>query len=304
MALRCMPCLPHTSSSPTIPDHTAQVVRVSGPTATVVAGGVEQEAGIPPRIPGGPIVAGDFVEVSGDSDSPRIRAVVPRTTLLARGDFGTRNRARPLVANADLLLVVASMVDPPFRTRFVDRYLAAGELGGLECAVVMTKADLPHDIAQIARAVEIYRDVGYTVLAGSTFDPGFVDAVRRLIGRRVAALAGHSGVGKSSLTAALTGLPRTVGEVSRAGSGRHTTTDPRLILLPDGGAVVDTAGVRTFYLPPTPAAELAHAFPEIAAAAHNCRFRGCRHLGEAGCAVEGVVSPERLDSYRRLLEIV
>ena len=210
----------------------------------------------------------------------------------------------PLVANADVLLVVASMVDPPFRMRFVDRYLAAGELGGLECAVVLTKADLPHDIAQIARAIEVYREVGYTVLAGSTFDPGFVAAVRRLIGARIAALAGHSGVGKSSLTSALTGVARTIGEVSRVGSGRHTTTDPRLILLPDGGAVVDTAGVRTFYLPPTPPAELAHAFPEIAVAARNCRFRGCRHLGEAGCAVEGAVSPERLDSYRRLLEIV
>ena len=277
---------------------------MSGPTATVVAAGVEQEAGIPPRIPGGPIVAGDYVELTRDLESPRIRALVPRTTLLARGDFGTRNRARPLVANADLLLVVAAMVDPPFRMRFVDRYLAAGELGGLECAIVLTKADLPHDIAQIARAVEIYRDVGYSVLAGSTFDPGFVDAVRRLIGGRVAALAGHSGVGKSSLTAALTGAPRAVGDVSRVGSGRHTTSDPRLILLPEGGAVVDTAGVRTFYLPPTPAAELAQAFPEIDACSPQVSIPRLPALGEAGCAVEGAVSPERLDSYRRLLEIV
>jgi len=265
---------------------------------------VEYEAGIPPRIPGGPIVAGDVVELAGDLASPRIRALGPRRTLLARGDFGSRNRARPLVANADVLLVVAAMVDPPFRGRFVDRYLAAGELGGLECAIVLTKADLPHDAAEIARAIGIYRDIGYVVLAGSTFDPAFVDAIRGVIDGRIAALAGHSGVGKSSLTSALTGVPRAVGEVSRAGAGRHTTSDPRLIRLPDGGAVVDTAGVRTFYLPPTSASELAHAFPEIDAAAGNCRFRGCRHLGEAGCAVEGLVSPERLDSYRRLLEIV
>jgi ribosome biogenesis GTPase / thiamine phosphate phosphatase len=277
---------------------------VSGPTATVVAGGVEYEAGIPPRIPGGPIVAGDVVELAGDLASPRIRALGPRRTLLVRGDFGNRNRARPVVANADVLLVVASMVDPPFRSRFVDRYLAAGELGGLECAIVLTKADLPHDVAGISRAIGIYRDVGYAVLAGSTFDPEFVDAVRGVIDGRVAALVGHSGVGKSSLSAALTGVPRAVGEVSRTGSGRHTTSDPRLICLPDGGAVVDTAGVRTFYLPPTSPAELAHAFPEIDAAAAACRFRGCRHLGEAGCAVEGAVSSDRLDSYRRLLEIV
>ena len=304
MALRCTACSPPPSFSPTIPDGSAYVVRVSGPTATVVAGGVEYEAGIPPRIPGGPIVAGDVVELAGDLASPRIRAVGARRTLLARGDFGTRNRARPLVANADVLLVVAATVDPPFRSRFVDRYLAAGELGGLECAIVLTKTDLPHDRAEISRAIGIYRGIGYTVLTGSSFDPAFVEAVRGLIAGRIAALAGHSGVGKSSLTSALTGVPRAIGEVSRTGAGRHTTSDPRLICLPGGGAVVDTAGVRTFYLPPTSAPELARAFPEIDAAADNCRFRGCRHMGEAGCAVEGAVSPERLDSYRRLLEIV
>jgi len=105
-------------------------------------------------MPGGPIVAGDIVELAGDLTSPRIRAVGPRRTLLARGDFGSRNRARPLVANADLLVVVASMVDPPFRSRFVDRYLAAGELGGLECAIVLTKADKlkPAQVAAITEA--------------------------------------------------------------------------------------------------------------------------------------------------------
>lgn len=279
-------------------------MRVSGPTATVRAEGHEYEASLPPRIAGGPIVAGDVVEISQDLDSPRIRALLPRTTLLSRGEYGSRNRARPIVANADLLIVVAAVVDPPFRGRFVDRYLAAGELGGLDCAIVFTKTDLPHDVAAVVRAVEIYSGIGYPVVAGSTFDPAFVERVRVLIAGRTAVLAGHSGVGKSSLTAALTGVPRAVAAVSRQGAGRHTTSDPRVIPIPAGGAVVDTAGVRSFYLPPTHLAELALAFPEIAAASADCRFRGCRHMGEAGCAVEGAVSPERLDSYRRLLEIV
>ncbi len=299
-----MPCSLPTSCSALIPEVGARVVRVSGPTATVLDARGEHEAGIPPRIAGGPIVAGDVVVLGGDATTPRIREVLPRRTLLARGDFGSRNRSRPLVANADLLLVVSAMADPPFRARFVDRYLAAGELGGLDCAILLTKADLLHDTLEIARAVEVYRGIGYPVITGVTSDPDFVAAVRDLIGGRVAALAGHSGVGKSLLTSALTGVPRTVGSVSRTGSGRHTTTDPRLIPMPDGGGIVDTAGVRTFYLPPTSGPDLAAAFPEIAAASEHCRFRGCRHLGEAGCAVEAAVSPERLDSYRRLLEIV
>ena len=299
-----MPYSPRTSSWPAIPDLPALVVRVSGPTATVFVGGQKYEAGIPPRIVGGPIVAGDMVELGEDLASPRIRAIRSRETLLSRGDFGARNRARPLVANADVLLVVAAVVDPPFGGRFVDRYLAAGELGGLDCAIVLTKSDLPHDVAAIAHSIKIYERVGYPVCLGSTFDPGFVEAVRQLIDRRTAVLAGHSGVGKSSLTAALTGVDRTIGALSRGGAGRHTTSDPRLIALPGGGAVVDTAGVRTFYLPPMHVSDLASGFPEIASAAEKCRFRGCRHMGEAGCAVDGAVAPERLDSYRRLLEIV
>ena len=123
-----------------------------------------------------------------------------------------------------------------------------------------------------------------------------------MIDGRIAVLAGHSGVGKSTLTTVLTGVERATGEVSRkARSGRHTTTDPRLIAIPEGGAVIDTAGVRTFFLPPLEQGDLERGFPEIAAASAGCRFRGCRHDGEDGCAVEGAVPPRRLDSYRRLM---
>lgn len=280
---------------------TATVVRVSGPSATVLIDGVEREAVISPRLDGGPAVAGDEISVAERSGAVVVEAVRPRRTLLSRGEFGTRNRERPLVANADLLVVVAAAADPPLKPRFVDRYLVAGELGGMDCAVVVTKTDRPHDAGLLAHARAIYEGIGYPVIAGTTFDPDFVARVRRLVDGRVAALAGHSGVGKSSLTQALTGVERAIGAVSRrAGTGRHTTTDPRLIPLPHGGALVDTAGVRNFYLPPMETGRLAEGFPEIAEWARECRFRGCQHVGEAGCAVPTHVSPERLDSYRRL----
>jgi ribosome biogenesis GTPase len=276
---------------------------VAGPSAAVLLDGDEREVPIAPRIADGPPVAGDEVRVSDRSGDLRVEEILPRRTLLERGEFGTRNRSRPLVANADLLLVVAAAVDPPFRPRLVDRYMVAGELGGLDCGLLLTKGDLPHDAEEIGDALTIYRGLGYPVLMGSTFDADYVAAVREVVGDRVAVLAGHSGVGKSSLTQALTGVTRAVGEISRkVGKGRHTTSDPRLIPIPGGGAVVDTAGVRTFYLPPMDAEDLAEGFPEIAAAAPGCRFRGCRHLGETGCAVPAAVTPERLDSYRRLLK--
>ncbi|HMM49897.1 MAG TPA: ribosome small subunit-dependent GTPase A [Miltoncostaeaceae bacterium] len=188
------------------------------------------------------------------------------------------------------------------RPRLLDRYLVAAEVGGLEAAIAITKTDLPHDGSELEEVVDLYRSVGYPALCGSAHDAEFVERLREQIGGRVAVLAGHSGVGKSTLTAALTGVERATGAVSeRIGTGRHTTTDPRLIPMPSGGAIVDTAGVRTFHLPRMDREQLERGFPEIAAAAPDCRFRGCAHDGDAGCAVVDAVSPPRLESYRRLL---
>jgi ribosome biogenesis GTPase len=279
------------------------VLRVAGPSATLLIGGEVVEAPIAPRLPAGPPVVGDRVEVRRRDGAVVVTGIRPRATRLERvtGPPG-RPRPRVVVANADLLLVVASLVDPPLRPWIVDRYLVAAAAGGLRAAVVLTKADLPHDPREEEEVAARYRAAGYPVLVGSALGGPLVEETRRLIDGRVAALAGESGVGKSTLTRALSGVERAVGEVGgRRRTGRHTTTDPRLILLPGGGGIVDTAGVRSFYLPPMEPADLARAFPEIRALAGECRFDDCRHTGEPGCAVAGRVSPERLESYRRLL---
>lgn len=281
------------------------VLRVSGPTASVMTDGaeVEVEAALPPKLAGGPVVAGDRVALRRDGDGVTVVAIAPRRTVLERGD-GSGRRRRVLVANADLVVIVAAVVDPPLRPRLIDRYLVAAAAGGLAAAVVVTKTDLPHDAGELARFARIYEEIGHPVVTGSAKGDELAGRVRGLIGGRIAVLAGHSGVGKSTLTSAITGVPRATGAVSgKARTGRHTTSDPRLIPIPGGGAVVDTAGVRTFHLPPMGPGELADAFPEIRAAAGLCRFRGCRHDGDAGCAVVDRISPERLDSYHRLVRL-
>jgi ribosome biogenesis GTPase / thiamine phosphate phosphatase len=279
----------------------AVIVRVSGPTATVCSEGELREARLAPKLPGRPVVACDRVTLRVDGDDRTVVGIDPRRTRLERGD-GWERRPRMMAANADLLVVTASVVDPPLRPRLLDRYLVAAEVGGLDGAIVVTKTDLDHDAAELAALAERYRAIGYPVLCGSAHSPEFAERVRDLVAGRVAVLAGHSGVGKSTLTSALTGVDRATGEVSeRIGKGRHTTTDPRLIRMPGGGAIVDTAGVRTFHLPRMDRATLESGFPEIAAAAEACRFRGCAHDGDAGCAVAERVEPARLDSYLRLL---
>lgn len=254
-----------------------------------------------PRLPGGPPVAGDRVRIDDGGSQGIIREILPRRTVLER--IGSGGRVRAVVANADLLVVVAAVAEPPLVPRLIDRYAVAAVAGGLDMAVVLTKDDLPHDTQEVDLVVRRQRAAGHPVLIGCAHDPTLVQQVRDLIDGRLAAFAGHSGVGKSTLTTALTGVERAVGEVSeRLRSGRHTTTDPRLIPLPGGGAVVDTAGVRSFWLPPMQPADIADGFPDIADAATRCRFPDCRHMGDAGCAAVGEVEPERLASYRALVE--
>lgn len=279
----------------------ARVLRVAGREADLATASGPELARVTVGLAGGPPVAGDHVLVRRRAgDELVVTEILPRSTRLVRGV--ERAGSRVIAANAELLVVVVAAVDPEPHPRFVDRYLVAGELGGLACALAITKTDLPHDRDLIARIEAIYAEIGYPVAMGSARQPDFVEAIREVIAGRTAVLAGHSGVGKSTLTQRLTGVARETAAVSqKAGTGRHTTTDPRLIPLPGGGAVIDTAGVRTFHVPPLESADLDEGFPEIAALAGECRFRGCRHDGDAGCAVEGRVSPERLDSYRRLL---
>jgi ribosome biogenesis GTPase / thiamine phosphate phosphatase len=282
------------------------VVRVAGPSATLLIGDREVEAPIAPRLPGGPLVVGDRVDIREAGDDVVVVGIKPRSTQLQRvTGTATRPRPRIVVANADVLLVIASVVEPTLRPWMVDRYLVASHVGGLEPAIVFTKTDLPHDAGELAASVALYRAVGYTVITGSAKSAELVHQVRQLVDGRVAALAGESGVGKSTMVRGLTGLSRAVGEVSeRARTGRHTTTDPRLMPLLGGGSIIDTAGVRSFYLPPLEREEVVASFPEIAAAANDCRFDDCRHSGDAGCAVPGRVSPERLESFRRILASV
>ena len=277
------------------------MLRVAGPLAEVADASGTREVRLSPRLPGGPPVAGDRVSIDDGGTQGIIRGIAPRRTVLER--IGSGGRVRAVVANADLLVVVAAVAEPPLVPRLIDRYAVAAVAGGLDMAVVLTKDDLPHDATEVATVVRRQRAAGHPVLVGSAFDAGLVEAVRDLIDGRLAAFAGHSGVGKSTLTTALTGVARAPAEVSdRLRSGRHTTTDPRLIPLPGGGAVVDTAGIRSFWLPPMAPADIAAGFPDIVAAAGDCRFRDCRHMGDAGCAAPAAVEPERLESYRALIE--
>jgi ribosome biogenesis GTPase len=248
------------------------------------------------------VVVGDRVAVVGDlSGGPdalgRIVRIEPRTSLLRRTPDDTDPVERAVVANADLLVVVTALADPPPRPRLVDRCLVAAYDGGLEPLLCLTKSDL----ASPDELLELYRPLGVEAVVRGAGDG--VDELRRRLHGRTSVLFGQSGVGKSTLVNAL--VPeanRAVGDVSGIGKGRHTSSSVVALELPGGGTVIDTPGVRSFGLGAvTPAGVLA-AFPDLAEAALSCP-PGCHHLPETpGCALDGAeVSSARLESLRRLL---
>ena len=272
--------------------------------AVVRLGGEERESTIAGRLRRSRPVVGDRVEVRELPDgSLRVEAVLPRHGVLLRGGF--RNQEKVVAANVDVLVIVAAVARPPLRTGLIDRYLVAAWRGGIEPMLTLTKVDLAHDEVAIARVRELYGALGLPVVALSLRTGEGLGELRAALADRVAVLAGHSGVGKTSLTNALTGRTDATTAVNPVvGRGRHTTTGARYMDLPGGGALIDTAGIRSFGITGVSADELQHAFPEIAAAAEHCRWENCLHReGEDGCAVEGApgVSAERLASYRKLL---
>jgi len=255
------------------------------------------------------VVVGDRVDVVGDlSGEPdalaRIVRVQERSSLLRRTPDDTDPLERPVVANAEILVIVTALADPPPRARLVDRCLVAAYDGGLEPLLCLTKSDL----AAADELLALYEPLGVeAVVTGRA--PG-LDGVQRLRERltgRTSVLFGQSGVGKSTLVNAL--VPdafRAVGVVTGAGKGRHTSSSAVALALPGGGTVIDTPGVRSFGLGAVTPERVLAAFPDLAEAAAAC-LPGCSHLEEEpDCGLDaqvgrGAASAERLDSLRRLL---
>lgn len=250
-------------------------------------------------------VVGDVVRLHTTPDgSLRMDEIQERRGTLTRSAF--RGRPQVVAANVDLLVIVAATADPPLRANLIDRYLVAAWRGGIEAALALTKIDLPHDVAEVARVTSLLRRLGHAVVEVSIPRGEGIQEVRELIGQRRAVLAGHSGVGKTTLSNAITGRADPTGAVNEIiGRGRQTTTVARLIDLPGGGELIDTAGVRSFGIADVTPEELQEAFPEIAAVSGECRWRPClHHEGQNGCAVPGApgIEPDRLASYLRILE--
>ncbi len=245
------------------------------------------------------MAVGDWVRLDGD-DSDVIGEILPRSSQVTRRD--PSGLTQVLAANVDLVLITA----PADRVSFarVEREVAVGWDSGAQPVVLLTKSDL--DNGEVALQLR-GRLVGVDVLCVSSVSGDGADAVADLLRpARTGVLLGPSGAGKSTLTNMLVGREVAATGAVREGDrrGRHVTSSRELLVLPQGGVLIDTPGLRSLALAEDHGG-VAAAFPDVEELGTQCRFRDCAHEHEPGCAVvtaaeTGALDPDRLANYRKL----
>lgn len=253
------------------------------------------------------LCAGDWIALRPQPGGAKalMHDMLPRGASLTRQESGPGGRRQWLAANLDVVLVLMGL-DRNFNLARLERLLALAWGSGARPVVVLTKTDLQERAqAHLARVEGMA--AGVQVLAISSLTGAGLEVVRACLpSGHTGVMVGSSGVGKSTLLNALAGLElRSTQEIRASdGRGRHTTTLRELFLLPEGGCLIDTPGIRAVGLS-AEGSDLEAAFQDLADFARHCRFRDCAHGTEPGCAVqaalaEGRLDPQRYGSYLRL----
>ena len=260
-----------------------------------------------------PVAVGDVVEFdAGDANGPAtIKAIMPRKNCIVRKSTNLSRQSHVIAANIDMAFLIVTVDFPEVKLPFVDRFLVTCEAYNVPVTIILNKLDLYDDSAmQMVEAFEdIYKGAGYQVIRSSVETSLGLEQLKELCKDKVVLFSGQSGVGKSSIIAALDpNLDLRVGEISAYHlQGKHTTTFYEMHPLQSAGFVVDTPGIRGFGLVDVKPEELRTYFPELYRIEDNCRFAPCTHTHEPGCAVKeavenGSISVERYESYLGMLD--
>ena len=239
---------------------------------------------------------GDWVGLELRPDGDVVRVVLPRRSAIVRRVAGDRSDGQVMAANFDRVLIAV-----PFETKVnlsaIERYLVVAWESGAHPVVVLTKADLAFDPDATRAEVEATAP-GADVLVVSAETGEGVAELGAALTHGTTALVGQSGAGKSTLVNTLAGEPvQAVSDTRNDGKGRHTTTAREFVPLADGGALIDTPGLRTIGLHDD-GEGLALTFPDIEELVGQCKFSDCAHETEPGCAVREALADGRLDERR------
>jgi ribosome biogenesis GTPase len=280
----------------------ATVLTEDGPVRATWSGGLLAAMAGDPQA--GPCTGDWAVLRFWPDDRITLECLAPRSTAIIRAEASGTSKGQMLAANVDVIAIVVGLHPEPNIGR-IERFLALAWESGARPVVVLTKADLVGDADAIAEDVAAAAPGADVLVCSATTGLG-LDDVRALVdGNATMALLGSSGAGKSSLVNALAGVELLdVQEIREDGKGRHTSVRRELIVLPQGGVIIDTPGLRGIGLQES-GEGLAAAFPDITELAEQCKFTDCSHVMEPGCAVraaleDGSLPYRRYDSWVKL----
>lgn len=258
-----------------------------------------------------PVAVGDIVDLEIDKDgSNQISKIHPRRNYIIRKSINLSKQAHILASNLDQAILVATLVAPRTSLGFIDRFLVTAEAYDIPAKIVFNKKDiLDKDGLEMQNEImQLYSDIGYECFAVSSFSKEDVESIKHLLKDKTTLIAGHSGVGKSTLVNAIEpNLDLRTGDISSAHlKGTHTTTFAELFPLSFGGNIIDSPGIKELGLVEMKKEEVGHYFPEIRERMNDCKFNNCLHVNEPKCAVlkaleEGEISQERYQSYLGIL---
>jgi ribosome biogenesis GTPase len=258
-----------------------------------------------------PVAVGDEVEIEEENESEAsIVKIYPRRNYIIRKSINLSRQSQIIASNMDQAVLIATIVAPRTSLGFIDRFLITAEAYSIPAKIIFNKSDLlDEELMQYQEHyMNIYHSAGYECFSVSSFDKKQVESLKKIFKDKTTLVTGHSGVGKSSLLNAMEpSLNLKTGEISMTHlKGMHTTTFAELHEMSFGARIIDTPGIKELGLVEMKKEEVGHYFPEIRSRMNDCKFNNCLHVNEPKCAVReaverGEISPERYDSYLRIL---
>lgn len=259
-----------------------------------------------------PLAVGDFVDFDLDKDNLAIITKIhPRKNYIIRRSVNLSKRTHIIASNIELAFLIVTVSNPKTSTGFIDRFLVTCEAYDIPVMLVFNKLDEWKEKENLRHLEykEIYENIGYETMSVSAIQGDGLDDLKQILKNKVSLVAGHSGVGKSTLVNALyPGLNLQTKSVSGYNKkGKHTTTFAQMYEWPFGGYVIDTPGIKEFGLVEIEKDEMQDYFPEIFALRGECKFYNCNHTTEPQCAViqaveQGEVEVSRYESYLTFLD--
>lgn len=247
-----------------------------------------------------PVVVGDYVEIVSEDENWMINKLYERKNKIVRRSVNLSKQTHIIAANIDQAILMITLKSPETFTAFIDRFLVSAQAFGVEVILLFNKVDIyeKETLLDLENLKNIYTQIGYKCISISVI----IDELKELqdiIKAKNTLISGHSGVGKSTLINKLLGTDIPTNEISLTHEqGQHTTTFSHLYKLNNGGAIIDTPGIKGFGLIDIETKDICDLFPEFFRLKSNCKFNNCIHINEPNCKVLEALANEKISNHR------